>query len=76
MLLLWLCLFVFNRRRRGPHCVDLIGHAAKGSLVGFVVGKEVFEVHVEAGRWAARLHLCEVVIGVSRGIALHVGIQA
>jgi hypothetical protein len=44
---------VFDRRGRGPHCIDLIGYAAKGSLIGFVVGEEVFEVHVEAGRWTA-----------------------
>lgn len=63
--------FMFDGWRRGAHGVDLIGHAAEGSLVCFVVGEEVFEIHVEARHWAAGLLLCEVGVGVAGGVSLH-----
>ena len=37
-----------DRCGRGPHGVDLVGHAAEGALVRFVFGEEVLQVHVES----------------------------
>jgi hypothetical protein len=39
----------------------LVTYTTKGSLVRFIVGKQVFEVHVESWGWAALLLLLLVV---------------
>jgi hypothetical protein len=70
--------FMFDRRRWGAHGRDLVGDAAKGALVGFGRGEEVFEIHVEARDWAPGLLLREVIVGAGRvgGVSLHLSVRS